>query len=84
MLFFSPHILILDEPTNHLDVETVEALGNSLNSYKGGVILVTHDEILIRMVCKELWHCKNGTVKCLEGGFDEYRQIIEQELADIH
>ena len=84
MLFFSPHILILDEPTNHLDIETVEALGNSLSSYKGGVILVTHDEVLITRVCKELWHCKNGAVKCLEGGFDEYRQIIEQELADIH
>lgn len=83
MTSFSPHILILDEPTNHLDVETVEALGQAINQYQGGVILVSHDEELIKLVCKELWCCKNGTVKCLEGGFDEYKRLIHQELESI-
>ena len=46
----------------------------------GGVILVSHDERLIRMICKELWVCGNGTVKSIEGGFDEYRRIIEAEI----
>merc|ERR1712038_1469463 len=53
----NPNFLILDEPTNHLDIETIEALGHALIKYKGGVILVSHDEKLIRMVCKELWVC---------------------------
>lgn len=47
---------------------------------QGGVILVSHDERLIRMICKELWVCGNGTVKSVEGGFDEYRKIVEAEI----
>jgi len=49
---------------------------------QGGVILVSHDERLIRMVCKELWVCGGGDVKSIEGGFDEYRKIVEKELAE--
>ncbi len=77
----NPNILILDEPTNHLDVETVEALGQSLNSFKGGVILVSHDEQLIKMVCREMWYVKDKKVIALEG-FDQYRRLIEQELQE--
>ncbi len=77
----APNFLVLDEPTNHLDIETIEALGKALNDFAGGVILVSHDEKLIRMICKELWVCGNGTVKSLEGGFEEYRRIVERELA---
>lgn len=80
MCMQQPNFLVLDEPTNHLDIETIEALGHAINAYKGGVILVSHDERLIRMVCKELWVCGNGTVKSIEGGFDEYRKIVEREL----
>ncbi|XP_050311079.1 ATP-binding cassette sub-family F member 3 [Anthonomus grandis grandis] len=78
-----PNFLVLDEPTNHLDIETIEALGKAINKYTGGVILVSHDERLIRMVTTELWHCSNGTVKSIEGGFDEYRKIVEQELEAV-
>ncbi|XP_058807747.1 ATP-binding cassette sub-family F member 3 [Phymastichus coffea] len=75
-----PNFLVLDEPTNHLDIESIEALGKAINNCQAGVILVSHDERLIRMVCQELWVCGEGSVKCIEGGFDEYRQIIEKEL----
>uniref|UniRef100_A0ABD2W3U2 ABC transporter domain-containing protein n=1 Tax=Trichogramma kaykai TaxID=54128 RepID=A0ABD2W3U2_9HYME len=75
-----PNFLVLDEPTNHLDIESIEALGKAINTCQAGVILVSHDERLIRMVCKELWVCADGSIKCIEGGFDEYRQIIEKEL----
>ncbi|KAI4460567.1 atp-binding transport protein-related [Holotrichia oblita] len=80
MCMGTPNFLVLDEPTNHLDIETIEALGKAINKYNGGVILVSHDERLIRMVCKELWVCGGGSVKSIEGGFDEYRRIVEQEL----
>jgi ATP-binding cassette, subfamily F, member 3 len=75
-----PNFLVLDEPTNHLDIESIEALGKAIGKFSGGVILVSHDERLIRMVCKELWVCSSGTVKSMEGGFDEYRKIIEMEI----
>ncbi|XP_052083345.1 ATP-binding cassette sub-family F member 3-like [Mytilus californianus] len=76
----NPNFLILDEPTNHLDMETIDALGNALLKFKGGVILVSHDERLIRMICKELWVVQGGTVRTLEGGFEEYKHIVEKEL----
>ncbi|CAI9729080.1 ATP-binding cassette sub-family F member 3-like [Octopus vulgaris] len=80
MSVLCPNFFILDEPTNHLDVETIEALGKALQKFQGGVILVSHDERLIRVICNELWVVQGGTVRSLEGGFDEYKQIVEQEL----
>lgn len=81
MSMLRPHFLILDEPTNHLDIETIEALGHALNRFQGGVVLVSHDERLIQMVCQELWVCSNRTVRSIEGGFTQYRKLIEEELA---
>ncbi|KAG8136257.1 hypothetical protein E2320_009222 [Naja naja] len=46
----------------------------------GGLILVSHDERFIRLVCKELWVCGNGTVQRIEGGFDEYRDILQEQF----
>ncbi|KAI1731611.1 ABC transporter domain-containing protein [Ditylenchus destructor] len=76
-----PNYLILDEPTNHLDVETVDALGKALNHFKGGVILVSHDERLIELVCKELWVVKDKSVTTLEGGLEEYKKHVYRQLA---
>ncbi|CAN7987411.1 unnamed protein product [Ixodes pacificus] len=81
MSMLRPHFLILDEPTNHLDIETIEALGHALARFQGGVVLVSHDERLIHMVCEELWVCSNGSVKSIEGGFSQYRKLVEEELA---
>ncbi|XP_073778302.1 ATP-binding cassette sub-family F member 3 [Danio rerio] len=75
-----PNFYILDEPTNHLDMETIEALAKALNKFKGGVVLVSHDERLIRMVCKELWVCEAGRVHRIDGGFDEYRDILQEQF----
>uniref|UniRef100_A0A8C8RJK3 ATP-binding cassette sub-family F member 3 n=1 Tax=Pelusios castaneus TaxID=367368 RepID=A0A8C8RJK3_9SAUR len=75
-----PNFYILDEPTNHLDMETIEALAKALNKFRGGVILVSHDECFIRLVCKELWVCENVTVTRIEGGFDEYRDILQEQF----
>uniref|UniRef100_A0A3Q1C9W2 ATP-binding cassette sub-family F member 3 n=1 Tax=Amphiprion ocellaris TaxID=80972 RepID=A0A3Q1C9W2_AMPOC len=75
-----PNFYILDEPTNHLDMETIEALAKALNKFRGGVILVSHDERLIRLVCKELWVCENGKVQRIDGGFDEYRDILHEQF----
>ncbi|XP_076451873.1 ATP-binding cassette sub-family F member 3-like [Babylonia areolata] len=81
MSMANPNFFILDEPTNHLDMETIEALGEALNKFQGGVVLVSHDERLIRKICKELWVVSKGTVKSLDGGIDEYKAIVEAELA---
>ncbi|XP_035239946.1 ATP-binding cassette sub-family F member 3 [Anguilla anguilla] len=80
MTMACPNFYVLDEPTNHLDMETIEALAKALNKFKGGVVLVSHDERLIRLVCKELWVCEGGKVRRVEGGFDEYRDVLQEQF----
>jgi ATP-binding cassette subfamily F protein 3 len=77
----NPNFFILDEPTNHLDMETIEALGKALHKFQGGVVLVSHDERLIRIVCNEMWICGDNRVRRIEGGIDEYKKLVQQELA---
>ena len=53
-------LLMLDEPTNHLDLEGKEALAETLQSYNGGVLLVSHDRQLISQSCNQFWLIDNG------------------------
>ncbi|CAG8457753.1 10749_t:CDS:2 [Ambispora leptoticha] len=73
----NPHILILDEPTNHLDMDSIDALTNALKEFKGGVILVSHDERFIDSICQEIWVCERGQVRKFEGdSIKQYREMI--------
>ena len=46
LTFTKPHVIIMDEPTNHLDMETISALATALQSFSGGVLVVSHDQVL--------------------------------------
>lgn len=48
--------------------------------FQGGVILVSHDERFIRLVCQELWVCEGGGVTRVEGGFDQYRALLQEQF----
>lgn len=52
-----PHLLLLDEPTNHLDLESIDALAEAINTFDGGMILVSHDFRLVQQVAKEIYIC---------------------------
>merc|ERR1712151_358340 len=63
------HILLLDEPTNHLDAEACKALAEALADFKGGIVAVTHDELLMyRLIhcnwsASELLVCRAGHIQ---------------------
>ncbi|KAJ2010250.1 ATP-binding cassette, regulator of translational elongation, partial [Coemansia sp. S85] len=72
-----PHFLVLDEPTNHLDMESMDALTNALKQFKGGVVLVSHDERFIDSVCTEMWVCADQKVTKFAGeGIKDYKKMI--------
>ena len=76
-----PHIIFLDEPTNHLDIESIEGLGNAIRAFKGAVVLVSHDERLLRSSCNELWVCDGkGSATQLHETFSEYRDKVVREM----
>ncbi|WP_284602134.1 ABC-F family ATP-binding cassette domain-containing protein [Dickeya dadantii] len=55
-------LLMLDEPTNHLDMEGKEALADTLQTFGGGVLLVTHDRALISHSCNRFWLVEHGVL----------------------
>ncbi|GLJ17763.1 hypothetical protein SUGI_0310080 [Cryptomeria japonica] len=80
-----PHILLLDEPTNHLDMQSIDALGDALEEFTGGVVLVSHDSRLISRVCEDeeksqIWVVENGTVRTFPGTFEEYKEELQKEI----
>eukprot|EP00049_Salpingoeca_infusionum_P028083 m.36125 g.36125 ORF g.36125 m.36125 type:complete len:754 (+) comp9967_c1_seq3:98-2359(+) len=75
-----PHLLLLDEPTNHLDLDTVQALIQALSEYKGGVMIVSHDEHLITAVCDELWIIQNKKVDLSRGNFQDYKEQVQESF----
>jgi len=78
----APDIVILDEPTNNLDIESIDALGDAIKEYTGGVIIVSHDERLIRETNCQLWVIEDQSINEIEGGFDDYRKEVLDELGE--
>ena len=78
----SPDVVILDEPTNNLDIESIDALAEAIDSYKGGVIIVSHDERLIRETKCYLYEIINQQIVDTEMDFDEYRKELLESLGE--
>ena len=78
----APDVVILDEPTNNLDIESIDALAEALNDFEGGVIIVSHDERLIRDTNCQLWVIEDQSIEEIDGGFDDYRKEVLDELGE--
>lgn len=81
-------VLILDEPTNHLDNETIQWLEEYLQSYKGALLLVTHDRYFLDRVVDEIWELEQGKLYKYEGNYSYFlekkaeREEREQATAE--
>lgn len=76
-----PQLLLLDEPTNHLDLECIDSLAIAINSFKGGMVVVSHDFRLIEQVAKEIWVCDHMSVTRWNGDIRSYKKAL---IADAH
>jgi ATP-binding cassette, subfamily F, member 3 len=68
-----PNLLLLDEPTNHLDIDMRHALTVALQSFEGGLVIVSHDRHLIKTVADTLWLVADGKLKVFDGDLDDYQ-----------
>ena len=71
-----PNLLLLDEPTNHLDIEMRQALNVALQSFEGGMVVVSHDRHLIKSVADTLWLVADGKLQEFSGDLDDYQQWL--------
>jgi ATP-binding cassette subfamily F protein 3 len=71
-----PNLLLLDEPTNHLDIDMRHALTVALQSFEGGMVIVSHDRHLIKTVADSLWLVADGRLQVFEGDLDDYQQWL--------
>jgi ATP-binding cassette, subfamily F, member 3 len=71
-----PNLLLLDEPTNHLDIDMRHALTVALQSFAGGMVIVSHDRHLIKTVADSLWLVADGKLKVFDGDTDDYQQWL--------
>jgi ATP-binding cassette, subfamily F, member 3 len=71
-----PNLLLMDEPTNHLDLEMCHALTLALQSYKGAMMIVSHDRHLLRNCVNEFWLVADGRVSLFDGDLSDYQQLL--------
>lgn len=72
MMLQKANILLLDEPTNHLDLESITALNNSLMSFKGNILISSHDHELLQTVCNRVIEITPKGIIDREMTYDEY------------
>ncbi|GAA3614513.1 ABC-F family ATP-binding cassette domain-containing protein [Secundilactobacillus similis DSM 23365 = JCM 2765] len=73
-------LLVLDEPTNHLDVETLTWLEGYIQSYKGALLIVSHDRYFLDRIVTEVYDMSIGTLTHYHGNYSNY---VDQKAARL-
>ncbi|NEP40259.1 MAG: ABC-F family ATP-binding cassette domain-containing protein [Okeania sp. SIO2G4] len=71
-LLSDPDVLLMDEPTNHLDAMSVEWLQSYLNSFSGGILLITHDRYFLDRVTNKIIEIDRGDLFTYTGNYSYY------------
>ena len=79
LLLEEPDLLLLDEPTNHLDIASVTWLEYYLNSYPGGLIVISHDRYFLDKVTSRTMELENRKLSCFKGNYTKYAKLKEEQ-----
>ena len=80
LLVTRPDLLLLDEPDNHLDMAGKVFLEETIRSYPGGVVIVSHDRYLLDVVADEIAELEDGRLTVYPGNYSEYAAEKEARL----
>ncbi len=83
ILVENPNLLILDEPTNHLDFSMLNWLEGYLASYKGAVIIVSHDRYFLNAVASDICEIENGELVRYKGGYSSFLKQKEERIKTL-
>ena len=72
LLITYPNVLVLDEPTTHLDIASREALEETLQSYDGALLFVSHDRHFISLMAERILVIESGSVRPFDGGYEDW------------
>jgi macrolide transport system ATP-binding/permease protein len=72
-------LLFADEPTCNLDMKGARLLEEKLKGFKGTIVLISHDRVLMDSICRRILEIENGKVKMYEGNYTSYRNQKEAE-----
>ncbi|MBQ7822180.1 MAG: ABC-F family ATP-binding cassette domain-containing protein [Clostridia bacterium] len=75
LLILNPDILILDEPTNHLDEQTLVKLENQLSSYRGTLIVISHDRYFLDRVTTNILEIENHKAELYAGNYTKFVEL---------
>ncbi len=81
LLLEEPNLLILDEPTNHLDFKTIMWLEDYLKSYRGAVLIVSHDRYFLDRLCTSICEIERGILKRYRGNYSAFVRQREENDA---
>ena len=79
-LVAQPDVLLLDEPTNHLDLDAIRWLEELLNSFKGSLLLITHDRAFLDNVANRIVELDRGQLRGYPGNFAAFQAAKAYEL----
>lgn len=79
LLLLSPDILLLDEPTNHLDLEAIEWLEEYLRTYKGTILVISHDRFFLDAVTNRTFQVINGHVNTYNASYTKFLDLREKD-----
>ena len=83
ILVENPDLLILDEPTNHLDFSMLNWLESYLQSYKGAVIIVSHDRYFLNAVASDICEIENSELVRYKGGYSSFIKQKEERIKTL-